>query len=889
MQKEFLFLLFYFCSQFVCAQPIKTYRGSIKDSNYAPIEGVIITVTDTSYTSFYFTFSDEKGFFDIFISDSLLKYPLFINFSYLGFIGQIIPFPDFILKTDITLKTKQAELPEVIVKSRNGPRIIALPDTLKYLVRSFSDKSDKVIGDIIKKLPGIEVDENGQIKFNGNPIANLYIDGENLLDGRYKIATDNIPANLIDQVQIIKNEQPIRALKGYASTDRVSLNITLNDSAKLKMINSGEAGIGNNACKGQLNNIILRKKIKSINLYKYNQTGDDISLELKDLSNETTTTYENEYNPLLNSSEVSIDQIGKNRYIFNKDHIGNINTSLKINDQKFLRINAAIIDSKQRLSSESGSTFFSGGEDSIRYSGNDLLQNCSNTLQAALKFENNKERNFFQTGIKLEIPSKFNNAHTTQNQQIFLQELKNSNFTLGNTTTLIKPLTQTKLLQYESKIIFKKIQESLGIEPGVLKEVLNNNEIYKEIDQKVFDKSYFINQAVSYRAITKFGYIACQLQINHQGNFFKSNTTKTTIDGKTDSIGVNFINDIILKKFFYSLQLESFFKMGKSTIAIKLTPGINQVSFNRFPNGKNESRLYKQINPYLNFRTPIGKFSDLHANYNHNLSLGTVRDIYGNNILLNFRQINSNKIPLPISSTDIFTLRIQKNSALKLLFFYTSLSVALKTENFILSSLIDSGLTVTNYLPITNKFNSYSVNMGLSKYFYDFKTTISLNGAFTKNKSQSLINEKLIPYMANQFLIRIKTRSRFLNNFILSTMIEKDITNTRAEENGVFNTGLIRNTTQAELKHIINSRFNYAISFIRHLSLLDKNTFSAVNFLDADFNYRPLKSKIGFNVSCTNLLNQKFYLEYNNTPISLYYFQVPLRARTIIFTIDFAF
>lgn len=250
-------------------------------------------------------------------------------------------------------------MPEVIVKSRNGPRIIALPDTLKYLVRSFSDKSDKVIGDIIKKLPGIEVDENGQIKFNGNPIANLYIDGENLLDGRYKIATDNIPANLIDQVQIIKNEQPIRALKGYASTDRVSLNITLNDSAKLKMINSGEAGIGNNACKGQLNNIILRK-IKSINLYKYNQTGDDISLELKDLSNETTTTYENEYNPLLNSSEVSIDQIGKNRYIFNKDHIGNINTSLKINDQKFLRINVAIIDSKQRLSSESGSTFFLG-------------------------------------------------------------------------------------------------------------------------------------------------------------------------------------------------------------------------------------------------------------------------------------------------------------------------------------------------------------------------------------------------------------------------------------------------------------------------------------------------------------------------------------------------
>lgn len=889
MQKEFLFLLFYFCSQFVCAQPIKTYKGSIKDSNYAPIEGVIITVTDTSYTSFYFTFSDEKGFFNIFIHDSLLKYPLFINFSSLGFIEQIISFPDFILKTDITLKTRQAELPEVIVKSRNGPRIIALPDTLKYLVRSFSDKSDKVIGDIIKKLPGIEVDENGQIKFNGNPIANLYIDGENLLDGRYKIATDNIPANLIDQVQIIKNEQPIRALKGYASTDRVSLNITLNDSAKLKMINSGEAGIGNNAGKGQLNNIILRKKIKSINLYKYNQTGDDIALELKDLSNETTSTYKTDHQPLLNISEVAIDQIGKNRYIFNKDHIGNINTSLKLSDQKLLRINAAIIDSKQRLLSQSGSTFFSGSEDSIRYSGSDLLLNCSNALQAAVKLENNRERNFFQTTVKFETPSVFNNAYTTQNQQAFLQTLKNANFTLSSSTTIIKPLTQNKILQYESKISFEKTKETLVIKPGVLKEVLNNNEFYKEIEQKVFDKSFFLTQSASYRAITKFGYVACQLQINHQGNSFVSNTMKTTIDNNKDSLGLNFVNDISLKKNLYLLQVESFFKLGKSTIAIKLTPGINQVSFNRFPNGKNETHLYKQMNPYLNFKTPIGKFSDLHANYNHTLSLGTVRDIYGNNILLNFRQINSNKIPLPISSTDIFTLRIQKNSALKLLFFYTSLSLALKTENFILSSLIDSGLTVTNYLPIANKFNSYSANMGLSKYFYDFKTTISLNGAFTKNKSQALINEKLIPYMANQFLIRIKTKSRFLNNFILSTMIEKDITNTRAEENGVFNTDLIRNTTQAELKHIITSRFSYAISFIRHLSFIDKNTSSAVNFLDADFNYRPLKSKIGFNVSCTNLLNQKFYLEYNNTPISLYYFQVPLRARTIIFTIDFAF
>lgn len=69
-----------------------------------------------------------------------------------------------------------------------------LGDTLNYNVASYTQQGDRVIGDVLKKMPGIVVSKDGGISFNGKNISNFYVEDMDLLQGRYGLATNNINA-----------------------------------------------------------------------------------------------------------------------------------------------------------------------------------------------------------------------------------------------------------------------------------------------------------------------------------------------------------------------------------------------------------------------------------------------------------------------------------------------------------------------------------------------------------------------------------------------------------------------------------------------------------------------------------------------------------------------
>jgi len=117
-------------------------------------------------------------------------------------------------------------------------------DTLSYKVSDFSNPQDRVIGDVIKKLPGIDVAKDGKISYNGKAISNLYIGGDNLLDDKYNIATNNIPNGVVDQVQVLQNNQPIKMLRDKVVSDDVALNLTIKKDARLQTVGQETVGAG---------------------------------------------------------------------------------------------------------------------------------------------------------------------------------------------------------------------------------------------------------------------------------------------------------------------------------------------------------------------------------------------------------------------------------------------------------------------------------------------------------------------------------------------------------------------------------------------------------------------------------------------------------------------
>ena len=134
------------------------------------------------------------------------------------------------------------ELKEVIVKSK---KIWGEKDTVNYLVSGFKSGNDQVIGDVLRKMPGITVKESGEISYNGKPINKFYIENLDLLQGRYGIATNNIQAADVATVQVLEHHQPIKALdNNNTMANETAINLKLKEGSKGTFGLLAQLGIG---------------------------------------------------------------------------------------------------------------------------------------------------------------------------------------------------------------------------------------------------------------------------------------------------------------------------------------------------------------------------------------------------------------------------------------------------------------------------------------------------------------------------------------------------------------------------------------------------------------------------------------------------------------------
>lgn len=179
---------------------------------------------------------------------------------------------DFSLVKDTVLK-----LPDVTVKAKGRPFQIS-GDTVKYNVSAYRDGNERKIQDVIKKLPGIQVNEKtGEIKYKGKSVETVKLDGEDLFSSNYAIGTKNINVDMVEQVQAIENYSDNPLLKGIESADKVALNLTLKKQ-KTDYSGSIDAGFGllspNKMATDAATNLLgISQKYKSFATLSYNNIG----------------------------------------------------------------------------------------------------------------------------------------------------------------------------------------------------------------------------------------------------------------------------------------------------------------------------------------------------------------------------------------------------------------------------------------------------------------------------------------------------------------------------------------------------------------------------------------------------------------------------------------
>jgi len=241
MKKILLFIAILMVGGTVTAQ-IKL-SGVVKDSIGGPLEMANVIAIDTvskKMTSYGFT--DAKGNYKL----SLNKNRIYkVKISYVG-----MKPADFIITTkevDIVKNVTLAydnTLDEINIVAKMPVTIKG--DTIIYNADSFKNGTERKLEDVLKKLPGVEINEDGQIEVEGKTVEKVMVDGKDFFDGDSKLATKNIPSNAVDKIQVLRNFGDVNQLRGVQDNqDRVALNIKLKKGKENFWFGDVTVGAGN--------------------------------------------------------------------------------------------------------------------------------------------------------------------------------------------------------------------------------------------------------------------------------------------------------------------------------------------------------------------------------------------------------------------------------------------------------------------------------------------------------------------------------------------------------------------------------------------------------------------------------------------------------------------
>src|SRR5690606_14941166 len=291
-----------------------------------------------------FKASDGQGAFSLAWRDTVDFGELRLEINHLGYKKVSIPLSIHQNRYEIRMEEKPIDLTEVEVKSR--PKINLRGDTLSYNVASFTKPEDRTIGDVLKRMPGMEVEENGQIKYNGKAISNFYVDGDDLLDDKYAIGTKTIPHAMVKDVEIMQNHQPLKVLQGKALSENVALNLKIKDEAKLELTGQAKPGGGlPGQYDGELNTILFNKKYKMLDVAKANNVGTDLATDFIAFNRAGRLSNLGNSQPaeLLSSGTVSNPSLPTSRYYFNNSGALNANNLVNLKSGLQLKSNIGLL------------------------------------------------------------------------------------------------------------------------------------------------------------------------------------------------------------------------------------------------------------------------------------------------------------------------------------------------------------------------------------------------------------------------------------------------------------------------------------------------------------------------------------------------------------------
>lgn len=755
MKKKTFFFIIILFSKYTFAQVFA--EGFVFDENSkTPIFNASILVSNLNNEIVAYTFSKNNGEFKINIKNAG-EYKFSINKVGYERIEQQIHLNsenNIRINFDIS-KVKIKEIKEVIITATKPIKI--KKDTIELDAKAFIQGNETSLEDLLKKLPGLNVDNNGVVKVGNKEIEKIMIENDDFFGKGYSIISKNMSIKPIDKIQILEHYSNNKHLKGIENSEKVALNLKLKDEVKKEWFGTiylMSSTYPNKNYDSKINLMSFGKKSKYFFLANANNIGFDAVGSIIDLISpvndtdfETNTKSIEVYSPFYSSIYLpsQIDVRGK----FNNDKMVSANSIININPKFKIKFLTFYNNQNQNYFNHTNINYdFSNNPFNISES-NDVRINNNNIYgKVELNFDRKRNQTINYI-IKYNYSQKQNNNSIIYNSQPALENISENKKFIDQTLSFTNKFNEKEVLITSLRFIDENLPSQYTLNHFFYEELFPNIQTSNKVEQAFNTKLSYFNFNARYLNRKKNDNLF-EILLSFENNQQKLNSLFAVIDSTNKNTYTNpqFSNN--MQYSYSSIELSS--KYSYRINKFELTPNIKIIGLdNRLTTNTYDTNKKILLNPSIDLKWDVNKKINISINSFYNQSNVEIQNIIPNYINNHLRQF----------SKGYGRLTFLRNYGGSIFYNYGSWTDRFFFNSFInytnfLDYLSDSSFIYPNYIVsdeilVRNKqmlLASSTFNYYLKKIASNIKVTINggYNTYFNKINNSELRKIKTINY-----------------------------------------------------------------------------------------------------------------------------------------------
>ena len=809
--------------------------------------GTIVAFVLTSETG---DFELKKDLQDVH-PDSLELY-----FSYMGYAPQTFRVPRNNQPMLVELVVKDIILKEVVV---NAPKIWLRRDTITYVVSSFSSAEDRTIGDVLKKMPGIEVQESGKITYQGKELNKFYIEGSDMLEGRYGLATQNISYKDVAVVEVMENHQPIKALEDVVFSDSPAMNIKLKEDAKIRWAGTIKGGGGiPGLWIAEVFAMRFKLKTQTLNTYKGNNTGNEsfelnIFTPLSDFSSYTTTYLPN----YIQVSPSTANDIGSSRSTFNQTN--NITSNNLIKIRKDLDLTSEFTGSFDRRESEfvSETVYFLGDEHVSIEDKTEKANNFKKSFTGKIRLKSNQPNYYFNNHLNfsydrndpfIDILGSYPNSQTA-----CIENLK-----ISNDFDILKRYNE-KFFSISSSNEFISKPQSLEVTKNGMPPIHENISFSTFNSNNSTEYSFLVGN-IRIRTPIRLQYQYRNIANDSDTETNRLNTHKLRLD-LTPSTEYNihdFLFNLSLPLYYQSLSLE------------------------------NRTHHFYRANPRFLVRWIASAMLKIGASINYSNELPDESLFYNGQIMNNYRSLTTGYIDFSTGKSAGISANMEYKNVTTSFFADLSISLSKRRSTKINGQDFIDDYIVNYYYSGHQTSEMLLVYGSLSKGVEWINGFVALYPLFVRSSSSIERNGLTIPFASESYSLRSTINSRLSSHCDLTYLFSYGHYRNLMDEANRQYFASTRLSESLKVTFIPLKSLQMSFKFDHYCNELSVDSYKNFFFSDVSVSYL-LGSRWEFAISVKNLFDERYYSYFIENELTSFYKSYTIRPRNVLLFVNYRF